>query len=472
MIEFTNVSFSYGYSESGESAKNQNGIKNLSVTIPKGQIVLLTGPSGCGKSTVLRLINGLAPHYYEGEVTGTVLVKGIEPKGTSLPEIASMAGSVFQNPRTQFYNVDTTGELAFACENQGMPVTEILSRMENTIERFGIEDLMNRNIFHLSGGQKQQIACASVDVAGPDLFLLDEPTANLDYQAARKLREIIALWKQEDRTVLIAEHRLAWVWDLCDRVLIMKEGCIQTDLEKEDLRSMSAEHLTKYQLRTKEDKNPLDMIQSCSSDRTILIRNLQFSYNRKSPSLQLDNLSIPESKITALVGENGTGKTTLLHCLAGINRRCKAVIEENGQPLTLKKLWNRTFLVMQDVNHQLFTESVLDEILISMKKENESTALQILEQVDLKESAGRHPMSLSGGEKQRAAIACAAASDKDILLFDEPTSGLDRRHMEEAARVFLQLKEMGKTIVIATHDSELIECCCDTVIPIKETINA
>ncbi len=207
MIKFQNVSFSYH----NDNAYGE--IKHLNLVIPKGQVVLLTGPSGCGKSTILRLINGLAPHFYEGEVSGTVLVDGIEPKITALHELAPVVGSVFQNPRTQFYNVDTTGELAFACENMGMPAEEIQNRMNKTTTQFHITHLMDRNIFHLSGGQKQQIACASVDVASPDIFLLDEPTANLDYQAAQKLKEIISVWKEKGKTILIAEHRIAWVWE-------------------------------------------------------------------------------------------------------------------------------------------------------------------------------------------------------------------------------------------------------------------
>ncbi|MDO4633611.1 MAG: ABC transporter ATP-binding protein [Eubacteriales bacterium] len=464
MIEFQNVTFSYANDERAGT------VKNLNLRIPDGQIVLLTGASGCGKSTVLRLINGLAPHFYEGKVDGRVSVNGIEPKEAALHELVSVTGSVFQNPRTQFYNVDTTGELAFACENMGMQVEEILKRMEKTVERFRIEKLMDRNIFHLSGGQKQQIACASVDVAEPDVFLLDEPTANLDYQAAKKLKKIIAIWKSAGKTVLIAEHRIAWVWELCDRLIIIKDGEIQSDLGKEEMEKISSKSLIEKQLRTKIEMNPLSLTRGVRSDREISISKLAVSYGKKTSMMKFADLSIPENKITALVGENGAGKTTLLHCMAGIIRKYKAKIEENGNLIPSKRLWKRTFLVMQDVNHQLFTESVLDEVMISMSRENEEKALEILDQVHLKEYAARHPMSLSGGQKQRVAIACAVASDKDILLFDEPTSGLDRHHMELTARLFLALKQMGKTIVIVTHDSELIESCCDAVIPVKEAV--
>ncbi len=464
MIEFQNVSFSYN------NDKAAGGINSLDFSIPKGQVVLLTGPSGCGKSTILRLINGLAPHFYEGEVNGKVLVEGIEPKAAELYELAPMVGSVFQNPRTQFYNVDTTGELAFACENMGLPVDDIKNRIDRTVESFHIKDLMDRNIFCLSGGQKQQIACASVDAAGPDIFLLDEPTANLDYQATQKLKEIISVWKANGKTVLIAEHRIAWVWELCDRLMILRDGAIQSDLNRDEMKKLSSQSLIEKKLRTKEEKNPFQLSKSEKSEQYIRIKKLSYSYDKTKPLLNLKDFTIPENKITALVGDNGAGKTTLLHCMAGIIRKYRAAVEENGKRIDVKKLWKRTFLVMQDVNHQLFTESVLDEILISMPEENEKRALEILDQVHMKEYAARHPMSLSGGQKQRTAIACAAASGRDILLFDEPTSGLDRYHMERTAELFLELKEMGKTIVIVTHDSELIELCCDAVIPIREAV--
>ncbi len=464
MIAFQRVSFSYAQEETA------GGIKELTVKIPDGQVVLLTGPSGCGKSTLLRLINGLAPHFYEGEVKGSVSVNGKEPQAVPLHDMASVTGSVFQNPRTQFYNVDTTGELAFTCENMGMKVEDILERMSRTVERFRIEALMDRNIFHLSGGQKQQIACACVDASGPDIFLLDEPTANLDFQAAQKLKEIITLWKAAGKTVLIAEHRIAWVWDLCDRLVIMKDGQIHADLGREEMEDISSGNLYRQQLRTKEEINPLDLVRNGRTEKNITIRSLSVSYGRREPVMNFADISLPQNQITAVVGENGAGKTTLLHCLTGIIRKFRAQIEDNGTSISAKQLWKRTFLVMQDVNHQLFTESVLDEVLISMDKADKQQAMKILRQVQMESYASRHPMSLSGGQKQRVAIACAAASGRDILLFDEPTSGLDRHHMELTAQLFCALKEMGKTVVVVTHDGELIELCADTVISVDSGV--
>ena len=168
MVELKNVSFRYGSDERQEYG--ESSLSSISLTVRDGEFVLLTGPSGCGKTTILRLINGLIPHFYPGLVEGEVLINGKAVDRRELYETALQVGTVFQNPRSQFYNVDTTGELAFGCENRGLPEEEIYERIDDTVARFGIEKLMDRNIFHLSDGEKQKIACASVDVAGAEII--------------------------------------------------------------------------------------------------------------------------------------------------------------------------------------------------------------------------------------------------------------------------------------------------------------
>ena len=212
MVELKNVSFRYGSEEAG--ADHENSLTDVSLSIQDGEFVLLTGPSGSGKTTILRLINGLIPHFYPGVIDGEILLDGKSVRDMELYDTAKLVGTVFQNPRSQFYNVDTTGELAFGCENQGLPETEIYNRIDNTVSRFQIEKLMDRSIFQLSDGEKQKIACASVDVSGTGLILLDEPSANLDYEATMALRELIKCWQSQGKTIIAAEHRIAYLWDL------------------------------------------------------------------------------------------------------------------------------------------------------------------------------------------------------------------------------------------------------------------
>ena len=175
MIELKQVTFRYD-----NAPENAHSIRNINLTIQNGECVVLCGRSGCGKTTITRLINGLIPHYYEGNLSGYVSVDGAEIKNQKLSKISQHVGSVFQNPRSQFFNVDTTSELAFGCENQGLPKEDVLERIAEAANRFSLNGLLNRSIFELSGGEKQRIACASVYAVHPDIFVLDEPSSNLD----------------------------------------------------------------------------------------------------------------------------------------------------------------------------------------------------------------------------------------------------------------------------------------------------
>ena len=213
MIALQNINFRYA------GGNDAGGLENINLTIPDGQVLLLCGKSGCGKTTLTRLINGLIPNYYDGKLTGNVLLNGKNISQLPLYETAKYVGSVFQNPRTQFFTVDTTSELAFGCENQGLPENEIVERVKFIADQFDIESLMGKNIFCMSGGEKQKIACASVSVSDPPIMVLDEPSSNLDISATEDLRHMIQRWKEQGKTVVIAEHRLYYLRDLIDRVL-------------------------------------------------------------------------------------------------------------------------------------------------------------------------------------------------------------------------------------------------------------
>ena len=464
MVELKNVSFRYG-SENAE-CMYASSLKNIDLTVKTGECVLLTGPSGCGKTTILRLINGLIPHFYPGELSGDIFIDGGSVKERELYDTALIIGTVFQNPRTQFYNVDTTGELAFGCENRGLPEQEIYTRIDRTVAHFRMASLMDRNIFRLSDGEKQKIACASVNVSEPKIILLDEPSANLDYTATLMLRELILRWKAEGKTIIAAEHRIAYLWDIIDRAVVLRDGEIVGEFTGNGKEELTQNQLTQIGLRTTVMESPAEMQMDSfrEGDKPITLRNFHFAYHgEKKNIVDIPILQIAAGQITAIVGANGAGKTSFLNCLCGLEKRCKGTLEYEGKLYDSKSRKKLCFMVMQDTGNQLFTESVLDEVLISLKKgtaNEKETAMEIIRNLDLADFADRHPQSLSGGQKQRLAIACALASGRDLLLLDEPTSGLDYAHMKETAALLEKLRSMGTTILVVTHDSELIRACC------------
>ena len=464
MVELKNVSFRYG-SENAE-CMYASSLKNIDLTVKTGECVLLTGPSGCGKTTILRLINGLIPHFYSGALSGDIFIDGDSVKDRELYDTALIIGTVFQNPRTQFYNVDTTGELAFGCENRGLPEQEIYTRIDRTVAHFRMASLMDRNIFRLSDGEKQKIACASVNVSEPKIILLDEPSANLDYTATLMLRELILHWKAEGKTIIAAEHRIAYLWDIIDRAVVLRDGEIVGEFTGNGKEELTQNQLTQMGLRTTVMESPAEMQMDSfrEGDRPITLRNFHFAYHgEKKNIVDIPILQIAAGQITAIVGANGAGKTSFLNCLCGLEKRCKGTLEYEGKLYDSKSRKKLCFMVMQDTGNQLFTESVLDEVLISLKKgtaTEKETAMEIIRNLDLADFADRHPQSLSGGQKQRLAIACALASGRELLLLDEPTSGLDYAHMKETAALLEKLRSMGTTILVVTHDSELIRSCC------------
>lgn len=479
IIELENVNFQYKGSKDGS-------LVNVNLNIEEGQTVLLCGASGSGKTSIIRLINGLIPHYYPGELEGRVTVAGRDVKKVELHELAGTVGTVFQNPRSQFFSVDTDGEIAFGPENIGLEPKEIKARLNDVVAEMNLEEILGRNIFDLSGGQKQRIACASVAALLPDIILLDEPSSNLDFDSIELLRGIINEWKRQGKTIVISEHRLWYLKDAVDRVLYIEQGKIAKEWTGEEFEALSEEDVKSYKLRPvvlEEEHLKAFRGESessfCEISDPIELEDFFFSYTKHpyllfkqrfkesdgdSLNLNISKLNLPKGKIIGLVGPNGTGKSTFLRCLCGLEGDCKGNITVDGTKYKGRQRIKICYMVMQDVNHQLFTDSVESEVMLSMKDKDEKRCDEILKSLGLEEYKQTHPMALSGGQKQRVAIASAIASDAKIMLFDEPTSGLDYSHMEKVAELLKQLSEMGTTVIVSTHDPELISECCEYVL--------
>ena len=459
IIQISNVSFQYENSEKG-------ALHDVSLTVEPGECILLCGESGCGKTTITRLLNGLIPHFYEGTLNGMVEVCGLKIQEEELYTIAEKVGSVFQNPRSQFFCLDTTSEVAFGCENMGFPEDEIKQRIAKVTRELKMENLMGRNIFKLSGGEKQRVACASVSAMQPEIFVLDEPTSNMDLDAIEELKQTLLFWKKQGKTIVIAEHRLYWLKYICDRVIYMEEGHIVSDLPMKTFVTFSEDRIKAMGLRGLSLSQPEFPEKPEKSGKTITFKNYHFNYE-KEEVLHMSDVTVPAESIIAVTGHNGAGKSTFLRCLCGLEKKFKGHTVLDDANLSGRQMLKNCYMVMQDVNHQLFCETVEEEIQLGMAEEKADKVSDLLRELDLAGFRERHPMSLSGGQKQRVAIASAVLAEKSVLIFDEPTSGLDYKHMRQTAGLFQRLKERKKTMFIITHDPELIAMCCTHVLHIE-----
>ena len=465
IIESQNTSFIYPES-------TQPALQNVTLSVKPGQCILLCGKSGCGKTTFSRLLNGLSPVYFRGSLEGSCTVCGLKAGESTIESYVPLVGSVFQNPKTQYFNINTTAELAFPCENCGMPPAEIRRRVNECAHEFHLEQYLDRSIFHLSGGEKQQIACGAACVLHPQVLVLDEPTSNLDAAAILRLRDMILKMKQLHMTVVIAEHRLAWLNGVVDQCFFFADGKLVQQWSGKEFSSLRESELHKMGLRCFDlapCKTAIREKTKClppQSNPFLSVRSLVIGYGKKTPLRQIEHFEIHRGEIIGLMGTNGTGKSTLAKTLCGLVKPLHGQILMDGKAAGTKALQQASFLVMQDVNYQLFSDSVEEEVLLGAV--NPENAQQVLKALDLLELKDRHPMSLSGGQKQRTAIASAMLSQKSFLILDEPTSGLDRYHMEQVGRLLRQLKQQQKAVLVITHDEELAADWCDRIYDLNQ----
>ena len=469
MIHIQNVSFTY------EQADTPS-LKNINLSVKTGECVLLCGKSGCGKTTLIRLLCGMLPDFYNGAFTGSVSVKGIDPVTAPMYEIAKTVGTVFQNPRTQFYTVNTTSEIAFGCENFGMEPKLIRDRVYETADALHINSLLDRNIFQLSGGEKQKIAFASIYAVNPDIYVLDEPSSNLDNHAINELRSMLQFLKAHGKTIVIAEHRIRYLKELADRAVYMKDGQIEKEYTIQELDSMSIAERMETGIRpvslggfSSIIKEQSESSGDIGGNTSIQMKDVSFSYTKYKgqPSLTIPEACFPAGTVIAVTGNNGAGKSTLVSVVVGLLKNKKGTVKLNGNIQSAKERLFVSYMVMQEVNHQLFTDSVKEEIVLGVKNPDEEALNAVLTKMDIERLKDRHPMTLSGGQKQRVAIAAAVFCKKKILIFDEPTSGLDFFHMMQTAELIKTLKADDTYIFVITHDYELIAAACDIAVEVK-----
>lgn len=457
MITLDDVTVTYA----GVPVEASPALNHVSLQIERGQCVVLCGQSGCGKTTLLRLLNGLVPHFYDCCLSGSVQVQDIVTERASLAELAQIVGSVFQNPRTQFFHMDTTGELVFNLENQNMPRETMQRRLTQVVDELALAPLMDRDIFALSGGEKQQIACGSAYAALPQVVVFDEPSANLDGAGIRRLQEMMRTMKNAGITLVISEHRLWYLRDIVDRYVLLAQGRIVREAETATFCQMLQSERLSAGLR------PFDEVQlmalptqggaAMMQEEGLRIEELRCLRGGRT-TLAIEHLVVPRGAVVAVVGANGAGKSTLLQCLCGLLRH-HGSIYMCGEPVSASQLMRAAYLVMQEPGHQLFSDSVRDELLLGNQALTPDDAQRMLERLGLAALADCHPGTLSGGQQQRLAIAVALCNRRRLMLYDEPTSGQDEAHLRETAEAICQGNREACCSLVVTHDPELILLC-------------
>lgn len=466
MIRMKDVSFRY--------LNSTEGVSGIDLMVNEGECVVFTGPSGGGKTTLTRLLNALAPSYYTGTLTGTISING--KSLTQMPQytVARQIGSVFQDPKSQFFSSELAGEAAFACENYGFSAEEIRDRTDDAIVSFGLNGFRSRNLDVLSSGEKQKVAIASVYALRPDIYVCDEPTSNLDKTGAEQLAAVFKQLKAEGHTIIIAEHRLSWLHGIADRFIYVRDGRVLWERNTAEMEQLSPEERERYGLREiteKGDRTIQTPTRNTDQFPALCVKSL--SCRRKKTKIFRDiNFSAPAGQITAITGHNGIGKTSLALVLSGLWKEESGQVVVDGRELSARERRKQTWFSSNDTGTQFFTNSVSEEVLLNMKHSEEhlEKARSLLKRLGLYRYKDVHPASLSGGQKQRLAIACGVLSDRTILIFDEPTSGLDGGNMKIVADVLREAADQKKVILVITHDDELI-CRCDSEISIDDCAN-
>ena len=408
MIKFENVNV---------TMQGKRILSDINLEIQDGEFVLICGESGCGKTTMTKLINGLIPHFVRDvSVDGTITVCGKNVAEMPMYEIAELVGSVFQNPRTQFFYTNSNAEMAFGLENRGVEPEYIRKRIKNTINELDIEKLEDRDVFSMSGGEKQLLAFASVYAMNPQIYVLDEPSANLDIAAMEKLSERMKVIKEKGHTVVVAEHRLAWIQKFADRIIYMKEGRIEQEFTSDEFKALSDLKRKQMGLRSiVPEQIQIPEIIGNSEDAVLQICNLSCK-RKKHMIFQNISLSARAGDIIGITGKNGAGKSTFCNCLCGLLKPKGGEILYQGKKLSEKARTKLFGMVMQEVNHQLFSDSVKNECLLANEEASEQEIRELLEKFDLEEYAEYHPMILSGGQRQRLAICQAVMGEKSCLF--------------------------------------------------------
>ncbi len=496
IIEFKELGFQY-------RAQANPTLYNINLTIKKGEKVLIAGPSGCGKSTMANLINGLIPFSYKGEITGSLLIDGKESRDMSLFDISHIVGTVLQDSDAQFVGMTVAEDLAFALENDCIEQGAMKDRVKEIADILNLKAVLRHAPFELSGGQKQRVSVGGVMVSDVDLFLFDEPLANLDPKTGKQAIELIDdLQKRTGAAVIIIEHRIEDVLHRpIDRVVLMNEGRIVSDTSPDELLSsgrladcgvreplyltalkyagieispdIHPSSLTGLALSDDHKEKVRDFFnqnqaksKSSTSDKLLEISDLSFTYEKTNKRTLNDiSVSINKGEMVAIVGTNGAGKSTFSKVICGMETQDHGTIMFDGldfATLSIKERAEHVGYVMQNPNQMISSVMIFDEVAMGLRLRGvpeDEVKTRVEKALDI---CGLYKMrnwpisALSYGQKKRVTICSILVLEPDMMILDEPTAGQDYRNYTKIMEFLKGLNERGITIVMITHDMHLM----------------
>ena len=488
MIELKDFSFQY-------KAQSEPTLKNLNLTIYKGEKVLIVGPSGSGKSTIGQCLNGIIPNIYKGTSSGQFLIQGKEAFDLSIYEKSHLVSTVLQDTDGQFIGLSVAEDLAFALENDMVELESMKSRVHTWAERLDLSKLLDHRPQDLSGGQKQRVSLAGVLIDESPILLFDEPLANLDPKSGQDIIDLIdQIHEEQGTTTIIIEHRLEDVlYRPIDRVILINQGqvlfngspdeLLRTTLLAENgireplylttLRQLGQDisglpHLDKIEKLPLGDLSvdiPTPHFEKGAEAETILeLGHLNFAYREGQPILKDLSLTIPKGQRLAIVGKNGAGKSTLAKAICGFIQT-EGTYFSKGEDIkgdSVKERAERVGYVLQNPNQMISTNMIFDEVALGLRLRNvpedqiESRVHQALKTCGLYEFRKWPISALSYGQKKRVTIASILVLGPDVLVLDEPTAGQDQRNYTEIMDFLDELHQKGHTIVMITHDMQLM----------------
>ena len=496
---------------------------NLNVKIKPGETVFITGPAGAGKTTFCRFLNALIPHFYTGDLKGKVTVKGMGTDDYPPEILCGYVGLIFDNPSNQLFNLTVFDEIAFGPENMGIPPKKIIEIVNDSLKFCRLEEYINKTPHHLSGGEQQACALASIMAMRPQIYVLDEPTANLDpYGTELIFERVNRLLSAEKKTSVIVEHKLEHVAKLADRMIVLDNGKILLEGAPKEIMQevdqllklgLKVPQITQIAHRIKSkgidikslpttfdegikvfsklfDQGKLKFIkrkgkaksrtnENIQSQKDLIMecKNIRYTYPDGTEALKGADLNIYRGDFLGIIGRNGSGKSTLAKIMKGIYNPTEGEVLVSGEKLHDKigvERAKKVGYVFQNPDDQIFCRTVRDEIAFGLKylKLSRSEMSNLMKKaasaMELQEFLDSNPFELSQGLRQRIAIASVLVFEPEIFIIDEPTTGQDFARSKIIMDLARDLHRSGITIIIITHDMELIADYANRLVVVSE----